>query len=60
VRVVFDEPADERPVVVARFTTPVEAAIARGALEREGIECEVRDAALVGIAWHLSNAVGGV
>jgi len=60
VRVVFEEPADQRPVVVARFVTPIEATIARGALEREGIESELRDDALVGIAWHLSNAVGGV
>ena len=59
-RVVFEEPADQRPVVVARFVTPIEATIARGALEREGVEAELRDDALVGIAWHLSNAVGGV
>ena len=59
-RVVFEELVAERPVVVARFTTPIEAAIARGALEREGIEAELRDDALVGVAWHLSNAVGGV
>lgn len=59
-RVVFEDPVALRPVVVARFTTPVEAAIAQGALAREGIEAELRDDALVGIAWHLSNAVGGV
>ena len=57
-RVVF-EPASATATVAA-FTDPVEAELARGALAGEGIDAELRDGALVGVAWHLSNAVGGV
>ncbi len=57
-RVVF-EPANATATVAA-FQDPVEAELARGALQGEGIAAELRDSALVGIAAHLSNAVGGV
>jgi putative signal transducing protein len=50
-------PLDANAVVVARFTDPLEAAMARGALEAAGIEAELRDAAMAGL--QLGNAVGG-
>jgi hypothetical protein len=49
-----------RPVVVAAFTGVPEAEIARSALEAEGIEAILQGDQLIGVAWHLSNAVGGV
>ena len=50
-------PLDAKAVVVATFTNPLEAAMARGALESAGIEAELRDAAMAGL--QLGNAVGG-
>jgi len=47
-------------LVVATFTFPTEAEMARGLLESNGIDALVRDAGLVGVHPWLSNAVGGV
>jgi TPR repeat protein len=48
------------PVVVAVFTGLSEAEMARSVLEAEGLEAVLQGSQLVGMAWHLSNAVGGV
>ena len=47
-------------VTVATFTTPLEAELARGRLEGEGVEAHVADGELVTADWTMSNAVGGV
>lgn len=47
-------------VTIAQFTSLPEAGIARGVLEGAGLECRLADEGTVGVAWHLSNAVGGV
>jgi hypothetical protein len=47
-------------LVVATFTLPTEAEMARELLESNGIDALVRDAGLVGVHPWLSNAVGGV
>ena len=49
-----------QPVTVATFTTPLEAELARGRLDEEGIEAFVADGELVTADWTMSNAVGGV
>jgi hypothetical protein len=54
------DPVEERWETVAAFTSPIEARIALGALASAGIDAELRDEATVGVAWHLSNALGGV
>ena len=45
---------------VATFENGIDAEIARGRLESEGITAQVRDASIVGMNWTLSNAIGGV
>jgi hypothetical protein len=45
--------------VVAAFDTVMEAELARGRLEIEGIAARIVDGNVVGIAQHLSMAVGG-
>lgn len=45
--------------VVAAFDTLMEAELARGRLEIEGIVARIVDGNTVGIAQHLSNALGG-
>jgi len=47
-------------VVVATFIGMDEAAVARGALEHEGIQTFLANEHLVAIAWQLSQATGGV
>lgn len=47
-------------VVVARFSFPHEAHIARGLLESEGIPAFVADEHTVNMQWLYSNAMGGV
>ena len=47
-------------VTVATFMTPVEADVARNALEAEGIACQVLDDTILGLLWQLGNALGGV
>jgi len=51
---------DESMVTVASFGTPIDAHVARGRLEDNGIDAYVADENMVGVAWHLGLAVGGV
>jgi hypothetical protein len=46
--------------IVASFTTVLEAEMARGRLEADGIGARVVDANTAGIATHLAMAIGGV
>jgi hypothetical protein len=55
----MDDQEDE-PVTVGTFTGMDEAAVARGALEQEGIETFLGNEHLVTMAWTLSQATGGV
>lgn len=45
---------------IASFENAIDAEIARGRLESEGIAAHIRDATMVGTNWLYSNAVGGV
>ncbi|MDR0713783.1 MAG: DUF2007 domain-containing protein [Bacteroidales bacterium] len=47
-------------ITVQTFTYPMQAAIIRGRLESEGIECFVRDELTVQVHPFYSNAIGGV
>lgn len=49
---------DWRPV--ARYTSLHEAGIAQGLLESAGIRSTLDNETMVGMLWHLSNAIGGV
>ena len=49
----------EDEAIVAAYNTVLEAELARGRLESEGINCRIQDGNTVGIAHHLSLAVGG-
>ncbi len=49
-----------RLVTVGTFATPAEAGIVRNHLEADGIRAFLADEAIVGMAWHLGTAVGGV
>jgi DNA-directed RNA polymerase subunit M/transcription elongation factor TFIIS len=53
------EPADSL-ITVATFSQAVEAHIAKGRLEAEGIDCFIADENIVNMNWLYSNAVGGV
>lgn len=46
--------------VVSSFASPLEAELAKGRLEAAGIPAALSDQHTVSIAWHLSQAVGGV
>ena len=46
--------------LVASYTGLAEAHVARATLASEGIEARLAGEQLVGVAWHLSNAIGGV
>jgi hypothetical protein len=50
----------DEPVVIATFTGMDEAAVARGALQQQGIETFLANEHLVAIAWQLSQATGGI
>ncbi|MCL4203612.1 MAG: DUF2007 domain-containing protein [Pirellulaceae bacterium] len=45
---------------VGTFSTSTEASIVRNHLEADGIRVFLADEAIVGMAWHLGTAVGGV
>lgn len=47
-------------IVIARFSFPHEAHIARASLEAAEIRSEIRDEHTVNMQWLYSNAVGGV
>jgi hypothetical protein len=46
--------------LIASFSHPFEAHLAKGKLESEGIEAYIADENIVGINWLYSNLVGGV
>ena len=50
----------EKLVTVGTFDMPTEAHLAKGLLEANGLEAFLADELTVGVAWHLSNAVGGI
>ena len=50
----------ERLRTLATFGSPVEANLARNRLEAAGIQAFLADEETVGMAWHLTNAIGGV
>ena len=52
--------SSEDEQTVAAFDTLMEAELARGRLESEGIGARIIDGNTVGIAQHLSSALGGV
>jgi hypothetical protein len=45
---------------VARFTNPMQATLARNDLEAAGIKAFLVGEAFTSMAWHLTNAVGGI
>jgi hypothetical protein len=47
-------------VTIATFGEPLEANLAKGYLESAGIPAFLADEQTVGIAWHLTNAIGGI
>ena len=49
-----------RMVVVDAFTNPLDAHVARGLLESEGIPAQLHSEHLVSALWPLANALGGV
>ena len=50
----------EKLVTVSTFDMPTEAHLAKGLLEANGLTAFLADELTVGVAWHLSNAVGGI
>lgn len=50
----------EKMVTVGTFDMPTEAHLAKGLLEANGLTALLADELTVGVAWHLSNAVGGI
>lgn len=56
-----EHPQNHRPpVIVGRFRDLTEAELAKGVLESAGIESFLADDNIVAVAWHYSNAVGGI
>ncbi len=51
---------NHRLVTVGTFWNSVEAELARGRLEDAGIRAFLADETMVGMAWYLGNAIGGV
>jgi hypothetical protein len=47
-------------LVIATFTLPTQAEMARELLERNGIDARLRDQGFIGVHPWLSNALGGV
>jgi tetratricopeptide (TPR) repeat protein len=50
----------ERLLTVATFANPVEAHLAKNRLESAGIKAFLEGQETVGMAWHLTNAFGGI
>jgi len=48
------------PAILARFSTPGEAEMARSALVAAGIDVMIADEELVSLNWLYSNAIGGI
>lgn len=47
-------------VLLASYSNSLEANLAKNALEAKGIRCALNDEGMVNMAWHMSNAVGGI
>ena len=47
-------------ITIATFTSPLDAHIAKGRLETEGISAFITHEYHISVAWFLSNALGGV
>jgi hypothetical protein len=47
-------------VLAGSFPSPIEAGLARDRLDDEGIRAFVMDSEVAAMAWHLTNAIGGV
>jgi hypothetical protein len=50
----------DRLITIASFATPLEARMAMNQLEAAGIRAALEGEATTGMAWHLTNAIGGV
>ncbi len=50
----------ERLLTIATFSNPVEANLAKNRLESAGIKTFLEGQETVGMAWHLTNAFGGI
>jgi hypothetical protein len=50
----------DRLITIASFATPLEARLAMNRLEAAGIRAALEGEATTGMAWHLTNAIGGV
>ncbi len=53
-------PHAPRPVTIARFDTPSEAAVVQALLEADGIRVHAADEGLLRLDWSFSQAVGGI
>lgn len=52
--------ANQPLVTIAEYTNALQAHIARGRLEAEGLEVHIADEHYITMNWYLSNALGGV
>ena len=50
----------EKLITLVTFDMPFEAHLAKGLLEVNGVTSFLTDEFTVGVAWHLSNALGGI
>ena len=50
----------EKLVTVTTFQMPTDASLAKSVLEANGLMAFLADELTVGVAWHLSNALGGI
>src|SRR5258708_9819308 len=50
----------QRMLTIATFTNPVEATLAKNRLESAGIKAFLEGQETVAMAWHLTNAFGGI
>ena len=51
---------EDKLVTVSTYDMPTEAHLAKGLLEANGLTAFLADELTVGVAWHLSNAIGGI
>lgn len=51
---------EDKLVTVGTYDMPTEAHLAKGLLEANGLTAFLADELTVGVAWHLSNAIGGI
>ena len=51
---------EDKLVTVDTYDMPMEAHLAKGLLEAHGLTTFLADELTVGVAWHLSNAIGGI